>query len=142
MNKEKVLEIFKKYGMILLMNVVLFIALFFLVPILMNKVNANIWRVLFVFVIIGITETFYLTKKIKYEQVLLSLPILFILNLIFLSRCADMDLYGITSHGSLDKTPAIVDALLVDMIIVFIQYLTLLVTRLIIKLATKKKVSK
>ena len=138
MTKEKFLEIFKKYSMIFLMNIILFIVLFFLIPLLMNKVNANIWRVLFVVAIIGITDIFYLTKKIKYEHVLLSLPILFILNVIFLSHCTNMDLYGITSHGDLDKSPAIIDALLVDMIIVFIEYITLFITRLINKILNKR----
>lgn len=133
------METFKKYAMIFLMNIILFIILFFFIPLLMNKVNAYIWRVLFVLITIAITDIFYLTKKIKYEQVLLSLPIIFILNVIFLSRCINMDLYGITSHGSLDKTPAIVDALLVDIIIVFIEYLALFVTRFIKKILTKKK---
>lgn len=134
MSKEKVLKIFKEYIWIFAMNIALFIILFFLIPLLMDKVNPNIWRILFVISIILITDICYLTKKIKYEQVLFSLPILFILNLIFIGRCIRLDLYGITSHGSLDKSPAILDALLVDMIIVFGEYLTLLITRFIKKI--------
>ena len=143
MKFENILKTLKDYIGILLMNIIMFIILFFLIPLLMDKVNPNIWRLLFVLTIIAITDLFYLTKWIKYEHVLASLPILFILNLIFLGRCERLDLYGITSHGGLDKSPAIIDALLVDMIIVFGQYITLFVTRacnnIIKKQDSKKK---
>ncbi len=139
MNKEKVLNFLRDRIGIFVMNIIIFVALFFLIPLLFNHVNPFIWRLLFVLVIIGVTDAFYLTKKIKYDDVLYSIIVLFIFNLIFLDYCTIQDLYGITSHGSLDKCPAILDALLVDIVIVFIEYITLLMTRMFKRLFTKPK---
>ena len=135
---EKVKDIFNKYKMIVLMNVIVFIVLFFgLGLFIVPHFKAIVWRILFVLLTILVTDIFYILKKIKYEQVLLSLPIIFILNLIFLKFCTLRDLYGITSYEINDKCPAIIDALLIDMIIVFIEYVTLLITRFIINIARK-----
>lgn len=139
MNKENILRFLKDHVGILLMNFVLFIVLFFLIPLLFNLVNPYIWRAIFLLVIIVTTILFYMFNKVKYEHVLYSLPILFILNLIIIKYCTIRDLYGITSHGSLDKAPAIIDALLVDMVIVFIEYITLFITRLIKNKVNKNK---
>lgn len=135
---EKVKKIFNEYKMILLMNVIIFAALFFGIGQLVGTVKPLFWRILFVLIVIIITDIFYILKKIKYEHVLVSLPILFILNLIFIRYCTIRDLYGITSHGKLDKCPAILDALMVDLIIIMIEYITLLVTRFIINKMNKK----
>lgn len=97
----------------------------------MNYVAPIIWRLIFAFSIVIVTDVFYLLKKIKYEEILFSIIILFVLNLIFIKYCTIRDLYGITSHGSLDKCPALIDALFVDFIIVFIEYVTLFLTRFI-----------
>ena len=137
---EKAKEIFNKYKMIVLMNIIIFALLFFGLGLLVvPHFKAIIWRILFVLFIIVTTDIFYLFKKIKYEQVLLSLPILYILNLIFLRYCALRDLFGITNYEIKDKCPAFIDALLIDIIIVFIEYLTLLITRFIVGLINKKK---
>lgn len=139
MKLDKLKKIFLNNAMILLMNIIIFIMIFFILPLLIVRVNPIIWRIAFLFIIAIITNIFYLTKKIKYEQVLISLPILFILNLFILNYCTLNDLYGITDHGSLDKCPAIIDALMVDMIIVFVEYITLLITRFINKKIMKGK---
>ena len=139
MNKENILRFLREHVGILIMNLIIFIILFFLIPLLFNIVNPYIWRALFLLVIIVTTSLLYIFNKIKYEHVLYSLPILFILNLIIIKYCTIRDLYGITSHGNLDKSPAIIDALLVDIIIVFIEYVTLFITRLILNIINKKK---
>ena len=139
MNKESIIKFLKEHVGIFLMNVIIFIVLFLLIPLMINHVNPIIWRTLFVLTIIAVTDLFYLFNKMKYEHILYSLLILFIFNLIFLDYCTIRDLYGITSHGSLDKSPAILDALLVDMVIVFIEYVTLFITRFIKKIINKNK---
>ena len=139
MNKENILRFLKEHVGILIMNLIIFVILFFLIPLLFNVVNPYIWRVLFLLVIIVTTSLFYIFNKIKYEHVLYSLPILFILNLIIIKYCTIRDLYGITAHGNLDKAPAIIDALLVDIVIVFIEYITLFITRLINNVINKNK---
>ena len=139
MKLDKLKKVFLNNAMIVLMNVIIFVMIFFILPLLIVRVNPIIWRIAFLFIIAIITNVFYLTKKIKYEQVLISLPILFILNLLILNYCTLNDLYGITSHGSLDKCPAIIDALMVDMIIVFVEYVTLFITRFINKKILKGK---
>ena len=139
MNKDSIIKFLKEHVGIFLMNVIIFIVLFLLIPLMINHVNPIIWRTLFVLTIIAVTDLFYLFNKMKYEHILYSLLILFIFNLIFLDYCTIRDLYGITSHGSLDKSPAILDALLVDMVIVFIEYVTLFVTRFIKKIINKNK---
>ena len=139
MNKESIIKFLKEHVGIFLINVIIFLVLLFLIPLMINHVNPIIWRTLFVLTIIVVTDLFYLFNKMKYEHILYSLLILFIFNLIFLDYCTIRDLYGITSHGSLDKSPAIIDALLVDMVIVFIEYLTLFVTRFIKNIINKKK---
>ena len=139
MNKESIIKFLKEHVGIFLMNVIIFIVLFLLIPLMINHVNPIIWRTIFVLTIIAVTDLFYLFNKMKYEHILYSLLILFIFNFIFLDYCAIRDLYGITSHGSLDKSPAILDALLVDMVIVFIEYATLFITRFIKKIVNKKK---
>ena len=139
MNKENIIKFLKDHMMVFIMNFVLFIILFFLIPLLFSVVNPIIWRLIFLFVIAITTILFYLIGKMKYEHVLYSLPILFILNIIILKYCTIRDLYGITSHGSLDKCPAIIDTLLVDMVIVFIEYVSLFITRLIKNIASKSK---
>jgi len=139
MNKENIIKFLKDHMMVFFMNVVLFVILFFLIPLLFNLVNPYIWRVLFLLSIALVTVLFYLVGKMKYEHVLYSLPILFVLNLFILKYCTVRDLYGITSHGNLDKCPAIIDALLVDIVIVFIEYVALFITRLIKNILNKKK---
>lgn len=139
MNKENIIKFLKEHMMVFFMNVVLFAILFFLIPLLFNLVNPIIWRVLFLLSIALVTVLFYLVGKMKYEHVLYSLPILFILNIFILNYCTVRDLYGITSHGNLDKCPAIIDALLVDIVIVFIEYVALFITRLIKNILNKKK---
>lgn len=139
MNKENIIKFLKDHMMVFIMNVVLFIILFFLIPLLFNIVNPIIWRILFLLSIALVTVLFYLVGKMKYEHVIYSLPILFILNIIFLKYCTIRDLYGITSHGSLDKCPAIIDALLVDIVIVFVEYAALFIARFIKNTANKSK---
>ena len=139
MNKEKIINFLKEHVWIFLMNVIMFIILYILIPLLFNRVNAYVWRPLFVLAIVAITDIFYLLKKIKYEHVLYSLPILYVLTLFIIDYCTRRDLYGITSHGNLDKCPALVDALLINLVIVFFQYLTLFITRSIKKIINKKK---
>ena len=129
---EKAKEIFNEYKMIVLMNIIVFVAIFFGVGALTTSINPIFWRILFVLCPIIITDIFYIFKKIKYEQVLCGYLVLYPLSLIFIKRFTSKDLFGITSYELLDKCPAYLDALFVVMIIVFIEYLTLLLTRFII----------
>ena len=60
-----------------------------------------------------------------------SCTIFLILSQSSISEQLFKDLYGITAHGELDKSPAWIDALLVTFIIVFFQYLGLTVINLV-----------
>lgn len=129
---EKAKEIFNEYKMIVLMNIIIFIVVFFGVGYLTSVVKPIFWRILFAFSTIIITDVFYLLRKIKYEQVICGYLVLYPLSLIFLKFFSSKDLFGITNYELLDKCPAYLDALFVVLIIVLIEYLTLLITRFII----------
>ena len=129
---EKAKKIFDEYKMIVLMNIIVFIVVYFGIGTLTTLIKPIFWRILFPISIIIITDVFYILRKIKYEQVLCGYLVLYPLNLIFLKYFERKDLFGITNYDFLDKCPSFIDALFVVMIIVFIEYLTLLLTRFII----------
>jgi len=116
-----------KYKYILILNFVVFLFLFFLIPTVILEVKPVIWITLFLIFTILPTVAFYLKKLFKKYQVMIGIPFFYLCILCILDSCTIKDLYGITSHGSLDKTPAWIDAILVTFIIVFFQYIGLTV---------------
>lgn len=116
-----------KYKYILILNFAVFLFLFFLIPTVILEVKPVIWITLFLIFTILPTVAFYLKKLFKKYQIMSGIPFFYLCILCILDSCTMKDLYGITSHGSLDKTPAWIDAILVTFIIVFFQYIGLTV---------------
>lgn len=130
----------KKYKYVLILDLVVFILLFFLIPTFILKVEPVKWMTLFLIFTILPTVAFYFGNLFKKYQITLGIPFFYLCILAILDSCTIKDLYGITSHGALDKTPAWIDALLVTFIIVFFQYVGLTVIDLAKK--TLKRVKK
>ena len=127
------------YRYVLILDVIVFLFLFFLIPTIILDVKPVMWMTLFLVFTILPTITFYAKNLFKKYQIMLGLPFIYICILCVLDSCTLKDLYGITSHGVLDKTPAMIDAVLVTFIIVFFQYIGLTVVDLCKKLFKKNK---
>ncbi len=128
---KKILVIFlKKYWDLILMNIIIFSLTVFIESIYMYNLKMIIWMVNTLLFIVIPTIVFTIVRPIKSKSIVISIPILYILFLIFLNFCTIRELYGISSLG-LDKTPNYIDALLVVFIFTFIEYIvTFVVTRL------------
>lgn len=87
------------------------------------------------------TIIFTLKFKIKSKDIILSVPILYIMFLIFLDFCTLRDLYGITS-GRLDKVPNFIDALMVVFIFTFLEYITVYIINRISQKKNSQKITK
>ena len=74
--------------------------------------------------------TVYGFRKIRDKQIMFGFFFIYLLIYLVLDRCTLIDLYGITSHGTLDHTAAWLDAVFVTCIIVFIQYIGILLVNL------------
>ena len=85
------------------------------------------------------TVAFYLKNLFKKYQIMLGIPFFYLCILCILDSCTIKDLYGITSHGALDKSPAWIDAILVTFIIVFFQYVGLTVMDIAKKYLNNRK---
>lgn len=121
------IEKLKKYKYVLILDLAVFLFLFFVVPMVILEVKPVVWMTLFLIFTILPTVAFYLKKLFKKYQIMVGIPFFYLCILCILDSCTIKDLYGITSHGALDKTPAWVDAILVTFIIVFFQYIGLTV---------------
>ena len=102
-----------------------------LIPTIILEVKPILWMSLFLIFTILPTVAFYLRRLFKKYQVMMGIPFFYLAIICILDSCTIKDLYGITSHGELDKSPAWVDALLVTFIIVFFQYIGLTVINLV-----------
>lgn len=128
-NKIKilVLNFLKRHGSLIIMNIIIFILTVFIESIYIYNLKFLVWVFnTFLFVLIP-TILFTLKFKIKSKDIILSIPILYILFFIFLDFCTLRDLYGITK-GNLDTIPSYIDALLVVFIFTFLEYLGCYIT--------------
>lgn len=135
-----VLKFFKKNWQLILMNIIIFILTVFIESIYIYNLKFLLWVFnTFLFVLIP-TIIFTLKFKIKSKDIILSIPMLYILFLLFLDFCTLRDLYGITK-GSLDTIPSFIDALLVVFIFVFFEYMGCFITNQIMnkRLLKRKK---
>ena len=130
---DYLIEKLNKYKYLFILDFVVFLLLFFLIPTIILEVKPFIWMSLFLIFTILPTVAFYLRKLFKKYQITMGIPFFYLAILCILDSCTIKDLYGITSHGALDKAPAWIDALLVTFIIVFFQYLGLTVINLVRK---------
>lgn len=128
-NKIKilVLNFLKRHWSLIIMNIIIFILTVFIESIYIYNLKFLVWVFnTFLFVLIP-TILFTLKFKIKSKDIILSIPILYILFFIFLDFCTLRDLYGITK-GNLDTIPSYIDALLVVFIFTFLEYLGCFIT--------------
>jgi len=128
-NKIKilVLNFLKRHWSLIIMNIIIFILTVFIESIYIYNLKFLVWVFnTFLFVLIP-TILFTLKFKIKSKDIILSIPILYILFFIFLDFCTLRDLYGITK-GNLDTIPSYIDALLVVFIFTFLEYLGCYIT--------------
>ncbi len=120
-------KIFKKYWTLFAMNAVIFILTVFIESTYIYKLGTITWMLNTLIFIVVPTIIFYKKKKFDIKSLVLSVPILYILFLIFMDFCTLRDLYGITS-SSLNQIPSFISALLVVFIFTFIEYLTISIT--------------
>ncbi len=132
----------KDYRYVMALDFVIFLLLFFLIPVVILKVKPVIWMVAFALFTILPTIAVYWLEKFRDKQIMFGFFFIYLLIFIVLKRCTLIDLYGITSHGELDHTAPWLDAVFVTCIIVFFQYLGILLVDFLKGNKKKKKVVK
>jgi hypothetical protein len=127
---------------IIIMNIIIFIMTVFIESLYMYQIKVWLMIVNTLIFIIVPTFIFNLKYRIRTKDILLSMPILYILFLIFLGFCTQRDIFYITSgSNSVDTIPNFIDALFVVFVFTFVEYFTTLFTTKVI-LKEKKKVTK
>lgn len=128
----------KRYWQLILMNIIIFILTVFIESIYIYNLKFLMWVTNTVLFVVIPTIIFTIKFKIKSKDIVLSIPMLYVLFLMFLDFCTLRDLYGITS-GRLDKVPNFIDALMVVFIFTFLEYITVyLINRIQNNKLTKK----
>ena len=123
--KKVVKSFFKKNWNILVMNIIIFILTVFIESLYFSRFN--FFELLNAIVFIAVITTIFVLKySVNRKQILISIPMLYLLFLIFLNYCTLRELYGISSLG-LDKIPNFIDALFVVFAFTFFEYITVLV---------------
>ena len=136
-----IFKFLKRYWQLILMNIIIFILTVFIESIYIYNLKFLVWVAnTFLFVIVP-TIIFTLKFKIKSKDIILSIPMLYIMFLMFLDFCTLRDLYGITS-GRLDKVPNFIDALMVVFIFTFLEYITVYIINHIGHKNNLKKITK
>lgn len=136
-----IFKFLKRYWQLILMNIIIFILTVFIESIYIYNLKFLMWVAnTFLFVIVP-TIIFTLKFKIKSKDIILSIPMLYIMFLMFLDFCTLRDLYGITS-GRLDKVPNFIDALMVVFIFTFLEYVTVYIINRVGQRKNSKKISK
>ncbi len=140
LNKIKViiLKFFRQHWDLILMNIIIFILTVFIESQYLYNLKLLVWFFNTILFIVIPTIAFTILRPIKNKDIFISIPILYILFLIFLDYCTIRELYGISSLG-LDKTPNYIDALLVVFIFTSFEYITAFIVN---KLKLKKKIKK
>ncbi len=136
-----ILKFLKRYWQLILMNIIIFILTVFIESIYIYNLKFLMWVTNTVLFVVIPTIIFTLKFKIKSKDIILSVPILYIMFLIFLDFCTLRDLYGITS-GRLDKVPNFIDALMVVFIFTFLEYITVYIINRISQKKNSQKITK
>lgn len=136
---EAIFNRLREYKFLILLEVIVFVLLFLLIPRFIFEVHPYIWWTLFVIFTIVPTVIFYKKETFKRLQIIVALPVMYLLILTVLRSAILMELYGISSRGNLDPTPVWIDVLFVAIIIVFFQYIGIIAVDLINKRKEKKK---
>ncbi len=129
----------KDYRYVIAVDVLVFLLLFFLIPTVILKVKPVVWMIAFVGFSIIPTVVAYWFHKFREKQIMFSFFFIYFLIFLILDRCTIIDLYGITSHGEFDYTKPWLDAVFVTCIIVFFQYLGVMLVNVLQKSGKKKK---
>lgn len=140
LNKIKVIiiDFLKQHWDLILMNIIIFILTVFIESQYLYNLKLLVWFLNTILFIVIPTVAFTIIRSIKSKDIFISIPILYILFLVFLDYCTIRELYGISSLG-LDKTPNYIDALLVVFIFTSFEYITAFIVN---KLKLKKKIKK
>lgn len=146
--KDIVLKFLKNHWDIIVMNIIIFIFTIFIESQYIYNLKLLVWFSNTILFIVIPTLLFSLKRNLKTKDVLFSIPILYILFLIFLDYCTIRELYGISTLR-IDTFPNYIDALMVVFVFTFFEYITItLVNKLKNnkeqpkKVETKKKIKK
>lgn len=129
---KSILNFFNKHWPLILMNVIIFSLAVFIESIYIYNIGVVYQMLNTVLFIIIPTIIFCILGKVKSMDIIISIPVLYVLFLIFLNFCTMRDLYGITS-GSLDSIPNYIDALFVVFIFTLVEYIPALIIKQIKK---------
>ncbi len=133
-----ILKFLKKYWQLIVMNIVIFILTVFIESQYIYNLKLLVWFFNTILFIVIPTIIFTIKFNIKSKDIVLSIPMLYILFLIFLNYCTIRELYGISSLG-LDKTPNYVDAIMVVFVFTLFEYIPAFIIN---KIMNKNKVDK
>lgn len=143
--KKIVFNFFKSHWDLILLDIIIFILTVFIESQYLYNLKLLVWFFNTILFIVLPTILFTIIRPLKSKDIFISLPIFYILFLIFLDYCTIRELYGISSLG-LDKTPNYIDALLVVFIFTSFEYLTAYIVNRIkdkkINKQTEKVISK
>lgn len=133
-----ILKFLKKHWQLIVMNIVIFILTVFIESQYIHKLKLLLWFSNTILFIVIPTIIFTIKFKIKSKDIVLSIPMLYVLFLIFLDYCTLRELYGISSLG-LDKIPNYVDAIMVVFVFTLFEYIPAFIIN---KIMNKNKVDK
>ncbi len=134
----------KEYRYVIILDVIVFLLLFFLIPKVIFDVKPFIWMTAFVIFTVLPTIGIYGMNKFRDKQIMFGFFFIYLLILLFIKKFMIIELYGITSQGNLDYTPAWLDAVFITCIILFFQYIGIVIVNLVrkCKKKNKKKITK
>ncbi len=120
-------KLIDEYAPLVIMDLILYILLVFMVPLVYTSTDTIKWLILIIMITVLLEIIVTSFVKIKLNQIKFSVPVFIILFLLAIRTMRRKELYGVTSFGGLDPTPAWLDIIILAFIIVAIQYITLLV---------------
>jgi hypothetical protein len=139
--KDVVLKFLDRYWQLIVLDIVIFILTVFIESIYIYNLKFLMWVSNTLLFIIIPTIILTLLFKIKSKDIIVSVPIFYVLFLIFLDFCTLRDLYGITTRTH-DILPSFIDALLVVFIFTCFEYVTCFITNKVKDKIKKNKKSK
>ena len=123
---------FINYWDLIVMNIVIFILTVFVESQYIYNLKLLVWFFNTIIFVALPTVLMYIFRPMKTKEILISIPILYLLFLIFLDYCTIRELYGISSLG-LDKIPNYIDAVFVVFAFTMVEYISAFITRKIKK---------
>ena len=118
---------FINYWDLIVMNIIIFILTVFIESQYIYNLKLLVWFLNTIIFVALPTVLMYIFRPMKTKEILISIPILYLLFLIFLDYCTIRELYGISSLG-LDKIPNYIDAIFVVFIFTMIEYVSAFIT--------------